>query len=165
MPEIIFDSCVLSNFALADAFLIVERLYAHSAFITAFVAAEILRGIQKGHSGLERVQAAQRAGWIKEINLAPGTEKSLFETLSLPLGLGEASAIAAAVNRGWIFACDDRLARREAASRGVKLTGTIGILIKATNRKIVNADGADKILTLMVKRGFYSPIQSLKKRT
>jgi len=38
MPEIIFDNCVLSNFALADGVPLLKRLYPESAFLTDLVA-------------------------------------------------------------------------------------------------------------------------------
>lgn len=63
--------------------------------------------------------------------------------------------------RGFIFACDDRLARREAAFLGVKLTGTIGIILKAVRKQIIDNKVADRILTKMVAQGFYSPVKSI----
>jgi len=161
MPEIIFDSCVLSDFALSNAIPILERLYARSAFVTDFVAAEILRGIQKGHSGLKAIKIALQKDWLRETVLESGPEKILFEKLSMSLGLGEASSIAVAKTRGWTFACDDKAAREESESIGVRLTGTIGILMKAAKKKTLAASEADDILALMIKNGFYSPLKSI----
>lgn len=48
MPDIIFDNCVLSNFALSKAYPIIETLYADSACVTDFVAAENMTGIAQG---------------------------------------------------------------------------------------------------------------------
>lgn len=162
MPEIIFDSCVLSNFALADAMSILERLYARSAFLTDFVAAEIMRGIQKGHAGLKSIKIGFRNGWLRETVLTSNPEKILFEKLSMSLGLGEASSIAVAENRGLTFACDDKTARAECESIGVRLTGTVGILMKAEKKKILSVSEADDVLTLMIKNGFYSPLKSIR---
>ena len=39
-PDIIFDNGVLSNFALSEAYPIIETLYANTAYVTDFVAAE-----------------------------------------------------------------------------------------------------------------------------
>ena len=162
MPDIIFDNCVLSNFALSDSLDIIKRLYASSAYITDFVAAENLTGIQKGHGRLKDINNAIREGWIEEIALSGDEEKRLFEYLAVSLGFGEASAIAIAKIRGYVFACDDKAARREAALLGVKLTGTLGILIKATKKKIINMKQADEILAQMIENGFYAPVSSLK---
>jgi len=162
MPEVIFDNCVLSNFALSDSLYIVKQLYAFSAHITDFIAAENLTGLLKGHSKLKDINNALREGWLKETALSGDEEKRLFESLAVSLGFGEASAIAAAKIRGYVFACDDRAARREAALLGLSLTGTLGILSKATKKRIVNAKRADEILARMIQNGFYSPLSSLK---
>lgn len=122
MPEIVFDNCVLSNFALSGSLNIIKELYANRSFITDFVAAENIKGILKGYKELSRIKDAIRDKWLKEIILNTPEEKALFETLSVSLGFGEASSIAAAKARGFIFACDDKVARKEASLLGVRLT-------------------------------------------
>ena len=161
MPEIVFDTCVLSNFALSDSLNIIKKLYAKSSYITNFVVAENIRGILKGYRELSKIKDAIREGWLKEIPLETPEEKALFETLSTALGFGEASSIAAAKVRGFIFACDDKVARKEAALLGVRLTGTVGILIKATKKRIIDRKKANEILHLMIAQGFYSPVRSI----
>ncbi|MBI1811453.1 MAG: DUF3368 domain-containing protein [Nitrospirae bacterium] len=162
MPEILFDCCVLSNFALSDSFHVIKKLYVNSSYATNFVMAENLRGILGGHNKLVRVNEAIKEGWLKEIALKGEKEKALFETLSVSLGFGEASSIAAAKTRGYVFACDDRAARREADLLGVKLTGTIGIIIKAVKKKALSGHEVDVILNRMIANGFYSPVKSIK---
>ena len=162
MPEIVFDCCVVSNFALADALDVLEGLYKKRAFITGFVAAEVLRGIQAGHERLEAVPRAVRAGWLRETGLKAGQEKRLFESLSRSLGLGEASSIAAAKARGSVFASDDRVARAEAAALGVPLTGTLGILIRAVRAGVCDIAAADGHLARMIEAGFFSPVRSIR---
>jgi predicted nucleic acid-binding protein len=161
MPEIIFDCCCISNFALSDAFFVLENLYSKSAHITNFVSAELLRGIQQGHKDLVKVQAALREGWLKEVVLTSKKEKSLYETLSVSLGLGEASSIAVAKSRGSVFASDDRVARREAKLMDVKLTGTLGILKKALRHNTIDLKEGNLILSKMIENGFYSTAKSL----
>jgi len=161
MPEIVFDCCCLSNFALSDSLFILEDIFGKSAFITNYVSAEILRGTQQGHEDLEKVQEALRKGWLEEAVLSSQKERSLYEALSVSLGLGEASSIAVAKSRGFSFACDDRAARREAGLLDVKLTGTIGILKIAASHKIINMTEGNLILDKMIDIGFYSPVKSL----
>ncbi len=163
MPEIIFDCCCISNFALSDSLFVLESLYSRSAYITNFVSAEILRGIQQGHKDLVKVREAIKDGWLKETVLSSQREKSLYETLSVSLGLGEASSISVAKSRGLVFASDDRAARREAGLLDVKLTGTLGILKKALNHRIIDLKKGNLILAKMIEKGFYSPATSLKK--
>jgi len=162
MPEIILDCCCLSNFALSNSLFILKNLYSKSAFVTDFVSAEILRGVQIGHKDLAKIQDSLREGWLKEVVLSTKKEKSLYETLSVSLGLGEASSIAVAKSRGFFFACDDRAARREAGFLDLKLTGTLGILKKAVRNKTINLKEGNLILTEMIAKGFYSSVNSLK---
>jgi len=162
MPEIILDCCCLSNFALSNSLFILKNLYSKSAFVTDFVSAEILRGVQIGHKDLAKIQDSLREGWLKEVVLSTKKEKSLYETLSVSLSLGEASSIAVAKSRGFFFACDDRAARREAGFLDLKLTGTLGILKKAVRNKTINLKEGNLILTEMIAKGFYSSVNSLK---
>lgn len=160
-PEIVFDCCVLSNFCAAESLALIRDLYAGRACITTFVAAENLRGIQRSHRGLAAVRVAVGEGWLKEVALSAAEETRLFETLSVSLGLGEASSIAVARQRDLVFACDDKAARREAALAGVRLTGTIGILLRAVKERLVSRKEADARLARMIQAGFYAPIRSL----
>jgi len=162
MPELIFDNCVLSNFALSDSIGIIKALYANTASITDFVAAENMKGIAQGHDGLVAIREALRDGWLKETTVKGKTEKRLFESLSISLGIGEASSMAVAKTRNLVFACDDRMAMREAELLGIKLTGTVGILARAVRSKRVNNAKADEILKTMIRNGFYSPIASVR---
>jgi predicted nucleic acid-binding protein len=162
MPEIIFDCCCISNFALSDSLFVLKSLYNQSSYITNFVSAEILRGIQQGHKDLKKVQEALKERWLIEVVLRSKKEKSFYETLSVSLGLGEASGTAAAKYRGYIFACDDRAARREAGLLDVKLTGTVGILKKAVTHKVINLKDGNCILARMIESGFFSPVRSIE---
>ena len=161
MPEIVFDCCCISNFALSGSLYILESLYDKSAYITNFVSAEITRGIQQGHNDLKKVQAALDKGWLREANVITQKEKSLCEALSVSLGLGEVASIAIAKSRGFIFSSDDRAARREARLLEVKLTGTINILKKAVTHEIIKLNEGNLFLAKMIKTGFYSPINNL----
>ena len=82
-------------------------------------------------------------------------------SLSRSLGLGEASAIALAKSRGLVFASGDRLARAEAAALAVRLTGTLGILIKAVRAGVCDRRAADAYLSGMIEASFYSPVRSI----
>ena len=162
MPEIIFDNCVLSNFVLSDSLYIIKTLYANNSYITDFVSAENTKGVLAGFNQLIRIREALKDGWLKEITLRSKAEKTLFESLSVSIGFGEASSIAIAKTRTFVFACDDRAARREAGLLGIKLTGTIGVLVKAVGERIVNPKKADELLTRMIDYGFYSPVESIE---
>lgn len=163
MPEIIFDNCVLSNFALSDSLYVIKTLYADKSYITDFVSAENIKGVLAGFSQLIRIREAVRDGWLKEITMRSKEEKTLFESLSASIGFGEASSIAVAKTRGFIFACDDKTARREAFLLDIKLTGTIGILVKAVKEKVITSKKGDEFLNFMIGCGFYSQVDSIEK--
>jgi len=163
MPEIVFDTCVISNFALAGALGILEGLCRNKAYIIDIVSIEILPGIQSGLAQLETIPKAVQAGWLKETGLRSGKERGLFETLSVSLGLGEASSIAIAKRRGFRFASDDRVARAAATRLGVPLTGTLGVLAKAARRGVCDLSTADDYLEKMIGSGLFSPVRSLGK--
>jgi predicted nucleic acid-binding protein len=162
MPEVVFDTCVISNFALAEALGVIEDLYRGRAHMPEFVAVEIMRGIQAGNARLAAVPKAVRAGWLKETGLRSRAEKALFESLSRSLGWGEAAAIAVAKGRGLHFASDDKVARAEAVRLGVPVTGTAGILVKAVRRGVCDARAADFYLEKMIASGFFSPVGSIR---
>ena len=162
MPETIFDCSVISNYALAEALGILDGLFRDRAFMTDFVAAEVLRGIQAGHARLEVVPRAARAGWLRDTGLKAGKEKRFFEPLSRALGLGEASSIAAAEIRGYVFASDDRVARAEAAALDGPLTGMLGILVKAVRAGACDLRAADGHLARMIEAGLFSPVRSIR---
>ena len=162
MPEFIFDSCVLSNFALSDGMPVLKRLYAGRAYITNFVRVEIARGIHGGHEKLAAISRATKDGWLEEIAFKTQKEKALFEKLSVSLGSGEASCIAIARSRRYHFASDDRAARAEAALLHVKITGTIGILLRGVKEDVIDISEGDRLLKRMIKAGFFSPVTSLR---
>ena len=162
MPKIVFDCCVISNFALSGSLSIIHDIYRDASCITDFVSAEILKGIRAGHGGLTAIREAAEAGWLTEVSLNSRKEKILFESLSISLGLGEASSLAVAACRGFRFASDDQAARREAGRLGVRLTGTIGILAKAVRLRICDLKTADRYLAKMIDHGFYAPVRSVR---
>jgi predicted nucleic acid-binding protein len=162
MPKIVFDCCVISNFALSGSLPIIHGLYRDTTCITDFVSTEILRGIRAGHGGLTTIPEEVKVGRLTEVSLVSRKEKTLFESLSISLGLGEASSLAVAACRGFLFASDDLAARREAGRLGVKLTGTIGIFAKAVRLRACDIKTADRYLAKMIAHGFYAPVRSIR---
>lgn len=159
MPDVIFDTNVLSNFVLAGQLGLLRESYPDNACCTGFVVSEILRGLRQGHLGLEPLSHSIAADWPRQEDVATPAERQLYALLSISLGDGESSCLALAVHRGYVFACDDRLARNEAARLGVHLTGTVGILIKAVRIGAIGLKEANTILQKMVTAGFYAPVK------
>ena len=77
------------------------------------------------------------------------------------LGAGERSCIAVVKNRGGLFVTDDRKARQVALEMGVKVTGTLGILVVAVERKLISIEAANHLLAQMIAYGYRSPVNDL----
>lgn len=88
--------------------------------------------VQENRPGSEEIQAALKAGWIQvqEINSA-----FLVRLLQQTLDQGEAEAIALALEllADWTL-LDERDGRKVAKSLGLKVTGVLGILLRAKQK-------------------------------
>lgn len=82
-------------------------------------------------------------------------ESNLLKLLviDLNLGKGEADAIALASQTGLRIIIDDSKARKVAENMGLKLTGTIGILLKAERLGLLS--NAQKKVRELKDKGFY----------
>jgi len=79
----------------------------------------------------------------------------------LNLGKGEAAAIALALETGKVCVIDDLKARKIAMKMEVKITGTIGILLFAEKKKIINS--AYNEVKSLQKMGFFVSESLMKK--
>ncbi len=168
---IIFDNTVLSNFALTQCFDVLQRLYEGRAFIGRAVLREIQTGIESGwkypkllsRTRLQVVNQAIEAGWLQVANNDLNSRDEMLE-IKLALeygeqfGTGEAEAMAIARIRGWILATDDGKARRFCQKNDIRLTGSLGILIKATQQETVSLTEADALHARMIDEGYRSPL-------
>ena len=161
MPDLIFDTMVISNFAKAGQLELLRRMYAANACCTGFVTAEVLRGVRQGHTDLEVLVTSLSEGWPRQEDLATPAERHLYARIAISLGDGESSCLALAACCGYLFACDDRLARSEAVRLGVPLTGTVGIMIKAVRSGVLDLNKANAVLRMMIAAGFYAPIKRI----
>jgi predicted nucleic acid-binding protein len=162
MPEKkwIFDTVVLSNFAFSESFFILEKRYSGRGMITTQVYDEISMGIPD-YTELEQIVKLVGNDVLSVVSLTENERKHLTELLG-SLGKGEASCIAVANSRKAIMVTDDRLARKYCSTMKIPVTGTIGILKASLNDGIISLLDADIILRKMIKRGYYSPVRSMK---
>ena len=87
-----------------------------------------------------------------------------FLRKTLNLGKGEAEAITLALRNKGILIIDDLKARECAEDLNIKFTGTIGLLLKAEEKKFITS--AYKKIMELKKKGFYisdSLIKQIKK--
>ena len=163
MPDVIFDTMVISNFAKAGQLELLRKMYPANACCSGFVVAEVLRGFRQGHTDLEPLVQSLSDGWPRQYDLSTPAERQLYARISVSLGDGESSCLALAAQSGYVFACDDRLARSEAVRMGIPLTGTVGILIKAVRIGAIDLKKANAVLKRMIAAGFYAPVARISR--
>ena len=150
---ILLDNTVLSNFALVKQTDLVLLLWPDCT-TTTDAWRECQAGVALGYLPKETWTALPRI----KLN---ETEDKIAQQLVKALGAGERTCIAVAKNRGCLLVTDDRKARLVALEMGVKVTGTLGILIVAVERKIIPINDANHLLAQMIKYGYRSPIDNL----
>lgn len=165
MPDYIFNTTVLSNFAAANRVQLLEQRYRDSAFTTIEISDELYKGTRAGYTyldlALQQITRFNSQGWLRILTPESTLEHRLRLELGNRLDAGEASCLALAVSRDLIFATDDRAARRLATERGVEVTGTLGILLALVHQETLPLSEANAMLKAMIQRRYRSPIDRL----
>jgi len=165
MPDYIFDTTLLSNFASVGNLHLLDKRYRGIAFTTAEVAAELRRGVKAGYSYVEsvlqQIETIDSEGWIRIIVPSSAAEHLLRSQFDQFLDPGEASCLALAISRQMIFVTDDLAARRLAETRKVPLSGTLGILVALVRLNALSLNEANLLLTTMIQRHYRSPVDHL----
>jgi len=79
------------------------------------------------------------------------------------LDAGDAESILGVLAHGGTVATDDLAARRVAKSRGVPVTGSVGLLVPGVERGAIASETADDWLDgWREHRGYYAPVESVK---
>lgn len=116
---IISDTTILIALDKIDSLNLLEQLY-ESIIITPEVKDEFGEPLPN---------------WIKTEEVS---DKSKVKLLGLELDLGESSAIALALeNQNSLLIIDEKKGRKIAKAMGIDVTGTLGILVKAKNKGII----------------------------
>lgn len=165
MPNYIFNTTALSNFAAAGRLDLLVNRYRRRAFTTIEVGDELRRGFQAGYTYLEaaweQIETLNPAGWLRLLTPENAVELRLRAEFDERLGPGEASCLALAISRQLTFVTDDLAARRLAQARNVQLTGTLGILVALIRDKTLPLAEGNEILVVMTQRGYRSPVDRL----
>ena len=151
---VLLDNTILTNFALVGRPDLVLDLWDVACAITPAVIAEYQAGVAS--HGLP----ANIWNTVTSLPLDPG-EQALADQLPPRLGSGERSCIAIAIQRHGLFASDDAEARRVAQRHGLKVTGTIGILVLNTRLGRLAAAEANALLANLIAQGYRSPVTTL----
>lgn len=162
--SIISNTTVLSNFAAIGALDKLRDLY-KEVYISTAVYTEIERGLEEGYtfySGIEDIlYPVHEGGWLRLTSLSGDQEIEIFSDMPGRLHAGEASSLAIAQHRGWLFLTDDKAARRQAEARKVIVSGTLGCLIQGIERGLWSLSQANEWLERIVASGFHSPVADL----
>ncbi|MDQ1327314.1 MAG: hypothetical protein QG641_594 [Candidatus Poribacteria bacterium] len=158
--DVIINNTVLSNLASVDRLDILKKVFL-KVYTNLEVKDEVENGIRCGHLFQSRTKQIIDTGqWIFIANCNQ-QESKIFNDLRKRVDLGEASCLAIAKERGWIFLTDDDKARRIAQQSGIGLSGTIGVLVTAIEDKIISMAEAEKLHQDMRNNGYRSPISSI----
>lgn len=135
MPEqarvVVANTTPIIGLTLIGQLELLRKLYGR-VHIPPAVKNEVLAG---GTSGVG-IDEFQKADWLQ---LTPLKDPSRADLLS-DLDRGEAEAIALAQElHADLIIIDERMARKHARRLGLKLTGTLGVLLEAKNRGYISA--------------------------
>ena len=130
MPKVVSNTTPILSFIKLNRLDILKSLY-KEIYIPKAVYKEIEEGKNKYYADISN------ESWIKVFKVK---NKNLLEQLQKELDKGEAEAIALSLEiSADLLLIDEKLGRKIAEEKGIKITGTIGALIKAKKKGIIKA--------------------------
>jgi predicted nucleic acid-binding protein len=153
---VLLDNTVLSNFALIRQADLLKQLFGDLATTTSQVMVEFELGIQ-----LRRLPTTNWS-WLPILTLS-ATEYQIYQQFLNQLGQGEASCLAAAIQRQGIVYTDDSRARTIAKQLQLPVSGTLGVLARLVKRQSLTLVEADAFLHQMITFGYHSPTETLRR--
>ncbi|MCP4406086.1 MAG: hypothetical protein GY801_53440 [bacterium] len=160
----ISNTTVLSNFASIGHIEVLRQLYG-TLFISLEVYEEIQAGLEEGYhfyTALDhQIAPLTPSGWVHLTSVSGRQELQTFGAFPPKLHQGEASSLAIACHRNWLFLTDDLDARRAARELDIRLSGSLGCLVLVVERRICSLQQANVWLTQMIEQGYYTPVHDL----
>jgi len=158
----IINNTVLSNFAFADRLDLLRAIF-QKAYLTPEVFREVEAGIRDGYRFQERTKkVVEDREWLILTEPNP-RELELYHQILLRLDAGEASCLAIAKGRGWLFLTDDLNARKADSQLDVRISGTIGVLRIAVEKELISIEEGNGLLHTMIDNGYFSPISDFSR--
>jgi len=165
MPDYIFDTTVLSNFAAVGRLDLLRERYRGRAFTTLDVADELRKGVKAGYTYLELALAdidpEDQENWIRVLVPQSRSEHRLRARFDDRLDAGEASCLALAATRKLTLVTDDKAARQAAKNQAVPVAGTVGILIQLVRSSALSLSEANALLAELIQQRYRSPVDRL----
>ncbi|MEZ0344645.1 MAG: DUF3368 domain-containing protein [Caldimicrobium sp.] len=124
MPKVVCNSSVLIHLAKIDKLELLQKFY-EKIFIPQAVYREV---VIEGESKPE-IKLIKNANWIEVVNIK---DDKLVNLLNLDLDLGESESIVLGLElKADLILLDDHEARMKAKTFGLKVAGTLGVLLLA----------------------------------
>jgi len=152
---ILLDNTVLSNFALAEELLLLKEFWQGAGATTVQVVAEFDAGVTRG------LFNPPDFSWLKILDFENEIEKSMFTRLNQRLGAGETSCLTLAILRRYNFLSDDMMVRKMAYREGVRISGSIGVLIALIKMERIALATGNNVLLKFIRHGYFSPKDKL----
>lgn len=154
MTLILADTTVVNNFAQVERPDLLQQ---------AFPELRVPRVVREELSAGERLGRVPRGDWSWLVLIELSEAESLRATdLGRYLQAGEAACLAIAEARGGFVLTDDSAARRLAGALNLRISGTVGALVRLVRGEILSLAQADALLAEMMARGYRSPVRSLR---
>ncbi|MBI4323652.1 MAG: DUF3368 domain-containing protein [Chloroflexi bacterium] len=133
MLAVVSDSSPLIYFTRLDQFTLLRQLYDHVLVPPAVWRELAVQG--KGRPEAEMLRSAVSEGWIELA--APGHQPGPTAFRSGRLDPGEQEAILLAREKQALLIIDETRGRKVARELGIKVTGTLGVLVEAKQRNLL----------------------------
>lgn len=156
----IVNNTILSNLAYVDRLDMLKDIFG-KVYLTPEIYNEIENGIHCGRYYQIRTKEAIDAQFWLYITELEKNELELFNQLKSSVDIGEASCIAIAKERKWLFLTDDKDARKIAGRLNIEISGTIGFLRIAIAKNLISKDEGNILLRAMIDNGYFSPVSNL----
>jgi uncharacterized protein len=144
MPEIVSNTTPLISLLIIDKLNLLNEIYGKISVPYA-VFKELEQGKQKTY-----YQDISKINWIEIVDINnKEIEQSLFD---LDEGEAEAIILAKELNADLLI-LDEKLGRDYAKKLNVKITGTLGVLLKAKELGLI--DSVRELLDILVKKGVW----------
>ena len=140
---IVVDASPVIGLSKIGRFSLLQQVFGKIA-VTREVRDELLRG--EGRPGGVELTTAIEDGWVEVVDADANPDFS-------KLGAGEATTLAYANRVGALAVLDDDAGRMHAQAHGLRVLGTVGVLILAKRKGIVEAIGP--LLDELRKHKFY----------
>lgn len=152
---ILVDNTVLSNFALVDELPLLKQFCKGLGATSEYVLSEFEKGVQEGYfKNLD-------LSWLTKLDLKNEIERNMFAFLCQRLGTGEASCLVLAIQREYDFLSDDMMVRKMALREGIRVSGSIGVLVELIHKNNITLQKGNEILKGFIREGYFSPVARL----